>query len=105
MSTRKAQISLLEVALSDYTGRLVTTRSEIWVKVTGGTMSPPVAADYIRWAPGEQAVFMGVHRSGKSPAGRARGWGKVLLHGKLGFIQPSKLGRLVLEADDEEPTV
>ena len=108
MARKKKPIALIERALEAFEGRLVSVKSRSVLKVTSGSwdsgkqvMSSP---EYIVWEPGEIAVFTGLGKVGRSPAGNTRGWAQILLKGRLGYMQPSQLRHLVLEEEVHAPT-
>lgn len=108
MSKKKRPLALIEHALEQFAGRLVSVKSRAILKVTSGSwdagkgnMTQPV---YITWEPGEIAVFTGLGKPGRSAAGNTRGWAQIMLKGQLGYLQPSQLRHLVLEEEVHAPT-
>lgn len=108
MARNKRPIALIERALEAFEGRLVSVKSRAVLKVTSGTWDAGkqsmVSPEYVNWEPGEIAVFTGLGKAGRSPAGNTRGWAQILLKGRLGYMQPSQLRHLVLEEEVHAPT-
>ena len=101
MPRKKTLPQLVEVALDSYRGRLVTTRYDIVVKIKEGRMEPYTPAEYVMWKKSTPAVFIGVHRGSKTPAGKTTGWAAVMVNGIIGYVQPGKIRHILLLDEDE----
>lgn len=101
MARKKALPQLVEVALDDYRGRLVTTRYDLIVKIKEGHMEPYTPAEYVMWKKTSPAIFIGIHRGSKTPAGKTTGWAAVMVGGILGYVAPGKIRHILLMDEDE----
>ena len=96
--------SLLMLALTPYSGALVTTRSRMAVKVLAGSTTPVfVAPTYWEWDKGQPVLFVGVESEGNCEAGNCRGWLKVVTPRGYGWISPSAATQLDLIAEAGSP--
>lgn len=104
---KRSSVALIERALEAFEGRLVSVKAKTHLKVTSGSWDSGkqslTAPEYIVWEPGELAVFTGLGKAGRSPAGNTRGWAQIMLKGRLGYMQPSQLRHLILEEDAQGP--
>jgi hypothetical protein len=105
MPRKKTLPQLVEVALDNYRGRLVTIRYDVVVKIKEGHMetatAPYTAPEYVLWKKATPAVFVGIHRGKKTPAGKTTGWAAVMVNGILGYVQPGKIRHILLMDEDD----
>jgi len=96
--------SLLAMALTPFSGALVTTRSRMEVKVLGGSTTPVfVSPTYWEWDKGHPLLFVGVESEGRCEGGNCRGWLKVVTPRGYGWISPSAATQLELISAAHHP--
>ena len=97
--------SLLALALTPFTGALVSTRSKMMIKVIGGSLASNTSPQYWEWPRGHPLLFCGVESETQCRGGQCRGWLKVITPMGFGWISPSAATQLDLIAEAGSPPV